>query len=923
MRGELVALDLETTGLDIAKDAIIEVGAVRMRDGVIVDEFSTMVDPGVPIPAATTLLTGIRQQDVTGAPPIQRVLPQVVQFVDNAPVIAHNISLDMGFLQDRYEILKASARIDTYDLASVLLPTAPRYNLNSLTQQLNIELSHAHRALDDARAAALLYWALWQRACALPKETLQQIVNAARGMQWDAAAVFEAALSQSTGTGQQTEHANRQHAPAVEAIHAEAVNPQPVTSDEITALIGPGGGLISAETGFTHRAQQVEMAQAVAASLAQGRHLLIEAGTGTGKSLAYLLPAVLWAVRNNQRVVISTNTINLQEQLIQKDIPTLRDALGIDFRASVMKGRSNYLSPRRLAAALRRKPGSVVELRTLAKILVWQLENLSGDKSEISLRGQEEHSVWQALSADDSAAFDDCDDPESAAMPFCRARREAEEAHIVIVNHALLIADARASHRVLPDYEYLIVDEAHQLEEAVTHGLSYRVDESVLLRRLENLGGLQRGLLGLLFDHVRTAATEKDTMKLEAFVSSVGEATRAMQAHSRRLFQDALAVLDDIRSNRVGDFITLQRIETSHRTRASFVHLQSTWQTLAEFFDVVINALKRLIKYASRLEQTGIRGLREYISGLDASMNFLVEAHQQLNAFILQPNDNTVCWMAIGQGDSLPVLHTAPLHVGPLVDHYLWQSKRSVILTSATLRAQDDFRFIKDRLYAEGVEAVDVGSPFNYQDASLLFVPTDIPEPSDRKGYQRTIERCIIELADALNGRVMALFTSYTQLRQTAQAITPRLALGNITVYDQSDGTSRQSLLDGFKTTDRAVLLGTRSFWEGVDIPGESLSALIITRLPFAVPSDPVFAARAETYNDPFMQYNLPDAVLRFRQGFGRLIRSSTDRGIVVILDARVTTRSYGSQFIEALPDCTIAQGTMDDLPQHARDWLS
>jgi DNA polymerase-3 subunit epsilon/ATP-dependent DNA helicase DinG len=257
-----------------------------------------------------------------------------------------------------------------------------------------------------------------------------------------------------------------------------------------------------------------------------------------------------------------------------------------------------------------------------------------------------------------------------------------------------------------------------------------------------------------------------------------------------------------------------------------------------------------------------------------------------------------------------------------MVEEYLWQSKESVVMTSATLQTNRSFDYIRERLNAQQIETVEVGSPFNYHDSTLIYIPNDMPDPNDRHHYQQALERGLIELAAALNGRVLGLFTSYAQLRQTAQAITPRLALGNITVYDQSDGSSRQSLLDGFKTNERAVLLGTRSFWEGVDIPGESLSALVITRLPFAVPTDPVFAARAETYTDSFNNYTLPDAILRFRQGFGRLIRTRTDRGIVAIFDSRVLTKSYGASFLEALPDCTRKSGGLSTLPEIARDWL-
>jgi len=216
-----------------------------------------------------------------------------------------------------------------------------------------------------------------------------------------------------------------------------------------------------------------------------------------------------------------------------------------------------------------------------------------------------------------------------------------------------------------------------------------------------------------------------------------------------------------------------------------------------------------------------------------------------------------------------------------------------------------------------------VGSPFDYKSNTLIYIPTDMPSPEQREDYQRFVERGLIELAAATNGRMLALFTSYSQLRQTAQAIAPRLALGNITVFDQSDGTSRQSLLDGFKQTERAVLLGTRSFWEGVDIPGQDLSVLVIVRLPFAVPTDPIFAARSELFDNSFMQYAVPDAILRFRQGFGRLIRTKTDRGVVALFDNRVITKRYGQAFLDSLPECVVRRGALADLPRTAVAWIN
>ena len=922
MRGELVAVDLETTGLDSSRDEIIEIGAVRFKDGVVIDEFSTLIDPGRPIPALITSLTGLRDDDLIGAPKLPAVLPQLLAFVGNSPWMAHNISFDSSFLY-RQGIMQNNLRIDTYELASVLLPRAPRYNLTSLTSMFDFDIGSAHRALYDAKATAYLYWLMWQKALELPYSTLLEITDAAQNLQWDAKPVFEAAL--------------REREPELGAQDATLFEPddterkplranettQPLDLDVIREIVDEGGTLSTRLPGYEHRTQQLDMAQGIGDAFNRSQHLMVEAGTGTGKSIAYLVPSILWSLQNNERVVISTNTINLQEQLIDKDVPTLRDALDLPFTASVMKGRANYLCPRRLQAVRRRRPTSVDELRTLAKILVWLLESKTGDKGEISLRGAEENSTWQRLSAEDEGcSLDRCRAVMAGTCPFYKARKAADSARVLIVNHALLISDAVMESRVLPDYRYLIVDEAHHLEEATTDGLSFRLDASTLRRRLADLGGPRRGLLGSLLISVNAAAPEKEIKRITAYVENISDATGAMEVHINRLFNTVRALLTDLKISR-SDYLTQTRITPPVRSRESFANLQTAWNTLHPFFEVLGEAMHHLAVALTRLEPYEIPDYEELVSSTETASRFFEEVQLQLNNFTNTPSENGIYWISAGQDAEYLAIQSAPLHIGPMVEEYLWHSKESVIMTSATLQTNRSFDYIRERLNADEVETVEVGSPFNYQESTLLYVPNDMPDPNDRYHYQQAVERGLIELTDALNGRVMGLFTSYTHLRQTAQAITPRLALGNIAVFDQSDGSSRQSLLDGFKTSEKAILLGTRSFWEGVDIPGETLSALVIVRLPFSVPTDPIFAARAETYSDSFNEYTLPDAILRFRQGFGRLIRSRTDRGIVAIFDSRVLTKSYGSSFINSLPDCTVKYGSLSGLPAASLDWLA
>ncbi len=929
MREVLVALDLETTGLNKDEDAIIEIGAARFQNGELLETFQTLINPGRTIPDRASLLTGIRTEDLIDAPSLKKVLPDLRRFIGSAPIVGHRIDFDLGFLMP-YDVGYGNLALDTYDLASVLLPTSPRYNLTNLAAQLGVELEHAHRALDDALASGKVYWALWQRLLDLPLTTLQEIVESARELEWSAKPVFMAALvergkSMLTGESRPLIMAQDIFKPSKRIWEPLRANPEthPLDVDELAAIVEDGGTMSQAFPNYEHRPQQVDMLRAATTAFNEGQHLMIEAPTGVGKSLAYLVPAIYWATQNNERVVISTATINLQDQLIGKDMPLLSGVLGVPFRSAVVKGRSNYLCPRRLATLRRRGPTSAGELRVLAKILVWLLESDSGDKGEISLRGFEENTVWSRLSAEDEGcSLERCGDQMHGACPFYKARQAAESAHILVVNHALLLSDLQLGSRVLPEYHYLIVDEAHQLEDAATNGLSFQVSQITLQRQLDDLGDAHSGLLGDVIRSTRGSVPGNYFKQIEGFVETVSGAIRVMGRHAERYFETLNYFLDHADVIKPGDFISQIRITPQLRQNSEWGHVEEAWEVLSEFTQAISTAMSKLARGLAELRDFDVLDYDDLLSSVGAAARHLEEMHQQLGAFSVSPQDNMIYWAQLEQDRERLAVHAAPLNVGPLLDEYLWTTKESVILTSATLRTSGSFEYVRERLHTfEAREAV-VGTPFDYKSTTLVYIPTDMPAPERRDDYQKAVERGMIELAAATEGRMLGLFTSYAQLRQTAQAIAPRLALGNITVFDQSDGTSRQSLLDGFKQTARSVLLGTRSFWEGVDIPGEDLSVLAIVRLPFAVPTDPIFAARSELFENSFMQYAVPDAILRFRQGFGRLIRTRSDRGVVVLFDNRVITKRYGQAFLDSLPDCTVKRGPLADLPRTAAAWI-
>ncbi len=928
----IVALDIETTGLDSQNDAVIEIGAVRFNGHRVEGEWTSLINPGRRIPPFITELTGITDQMVLQAPSIKAVLPELVDFVGNSPILGHNIGFDLSFLR-RYKILLTNDPVDSYDLASVLMPGARRYSLRALAQELGVLLPATHRALDDANATRGVFLRLVDQAMELPLHLLAEIVRLGEQLEWGGAWAFRQALrarSKEIVTAQQVQHAYHgplytEDYPRPPAPLQPLETPLPLDTDETASILEYGGAFSHHFPQYEYRPQQVEMLRAVAEAISRGNHLMVEAATGTGKSMAYLIPAALWSIQNNNRVVISTNTINLQDQLINKDIPDLCAALGLDLRAVVLKGRSNYFCPRRLESLRRRGPETADELRILAKIFVWLQTTRTGDRAEINLNGPSEREVWGRVSAEDEGCTtENCIKRTGGICPFYRARQAAQSAHLLVVNHALLLSDVATGNRVLPDYQTLIVDEAHHLEEATTNTLSFRVTQWDVERLLRELGGPRAGALGWLLAAAQEVLRPDEFVAFEQMAHYAADQAFQFEHHSREFFTSVEQFLFEQREGRpVGSYTHQERILPATRTLPAWGDVEAVWDDAEHALSPLLETLAKLLQGLAEILPGLPEGDEELFSALSNLYRRFTELHDSLEALVFKPDVERIYWAEVNTNGTHVALNAAPLHIGALMQRYLWNEKSSVILTSATLTAAGEFTYLRNRLNAEEADELAVGTPFDYENATLLYIANDIPEPGDRNGHQRAVESGLINLCRATGGRTLVLFTSYEQLRRTSQAIAPVLAKHNVLVYEQGEGASPHSLLETFRLSDRAVLLGTRAFWEGVDVPGEALSVLVIVKLPFDVPSDPIVAARSETFEDPFYQYSLPEAILRFRQGFGRLIRTQNDRGVVAILDRRVLTKRYGRLFLDSLPTCTSRAGPLAELPKLASQWLN
>ncbi len=928
----IVALDIETTGLDPDKDAIIEIGAVRFRDHRIEAEWDTLIHPGRRIPPFITQLTGITDQMVLQAPAIRDVIPDLAEFVGESPILGQNIRFDLSFLK-KHGIFRTNPSFDTYELAAVLIPNAGRYNLGSLTQALGVPFPATHRALDDAKATRGVYLRLLEEAMALPLPLLAEILRMSEPLDWSGYGPLRSILRVRSKEIVAPESVRFSiYGPLFEERTGRAYPPlQPrdelvsLDDEEVAAILEPGGEFSHHFPKFEYRTQQVEMLRAVSQALSESRHLLVEAGTGTGKSMAYLIPAALWALQNDCRVVVSTNTINLQDQLINKDIPDLRQALGIDLHAAVLKGRSNYLCPRRLENMRRHGPENADELRVMAKIMVWLQASETGDRSEINLNGPTERQIWMRLSAEDEGCTsENCVKRTGGACPFYRARQAAQSAHILIVNHALLLADVSTGNRVLPEYQYLIIDEGHHLEDATTNALSYHTTSNEVERTLKILGGPNSGLLGWTLNATQEILNPSDSATLKHLVQRATDLAFRFQNLNQQFFTSINHFLREQREGKaVLSYAHQERILPATRTQPAWEEIEIAWEEASLVMKPMLEILTQIVKGLADIQESLEGEDEELFGSLQNLYRQMNEYCSQMNALVFEPSNEQIYWAELQPNSYQLSLHAAPLHIGEMMQRFLWREKTSIILTSATLTTVGEFNYLRGRLSAEDAEELALGSPFDYENAALLYLANDIPEPSDRSGHQRAIENALIRLCRATGGKTLVLFTSYDQLKRTSQAIGHALARDDILIFEQGDGASPHTLLETFRTTDRAVLFGTRSFWEGVDVPGDALSVLVIIKLPFDVPSDPIVAARSETFEDSFNQYSLPEAILRFRQGFGRLIRTQSDRGVVAVLDRRILSKRYGRLFLDSLPTCTVKVGPINDLALTATQWLN
>ena len=686
----------------------------------------------------------------------------------------------------------------------------------------------------------------------------------------------------------------------------------PENHHTIEHLLGPASPLATLLPNYEHRREQINMAAAVEATLAEKKILLVEAGTGTGKSLAYMLPALLRALMHDQRALVATNTINLQEQLWRKDIPLLQKLLNVPFQAALLKGRSNYLCLRRFfhlaggTSAL-----TPPEAMLAARVLVWLQETDSGDRAELNLFGPDNETWLQLCSESDSCLGGACRWQNRYCF-VARARRSAENAQLVIINHALLFTDITSETKVLPPHDTLIIDEAHHIEDTATMHLGKRVSRSDI--------GQWLTLAGRTLRKMREAAPPRDGKKWANALKEI-EKSRLELKENADTFFNCLAGTCESRSGRgygQGRF-------RLHREPDPLFAVQGEWQNflyrLRDFLTGGLKTITELLEGWTAAGEPWEDKLQDVMSVTGLGTGYLADL-----LFILDdPSDDYVCWVETyrstgGQGYVNCTLHASPIDVSTLLYEHLFNTPRAIVLTSATMTVNGKFEHFMSRCGLDLMPPKDVttrimDSPFDYENQCLLCIAENLPLPTETgtEDYLDTLAETVYSMAAETGGRTMVLFTSHKHLRDVYQRSRPMFEEAGICLLGHNLDGGRSRLVEEFIRDGRSVLFGTSSFWEGVDIPGDALVSVIIVKLPFAPPDDPVQEARQEIVTargrNAFYGLSLPQAVIRFKQGFGRLIRSKRDRGVVVVLDRRIIEKRYGRVFLNSLPVKTHLRG--------------
>jgi len=918
--GPVVPIHLISTGSNPLEDDLLNISAVILD--ATRSRFQQWICPGGSVSSAYIGLNRPREDSLRHARPLHEVIAAFLRFLPkDALLLSHRFQVDSAYLYAMAGDVLKDRILDTQLLARIVFPCLPSHDLWVLQDFLG--LGEPEEQTDPCDVVGELWNALGQQILHIPGPAFRVMHRLAMTSSATCLAKLLGYLAKEIcEPGDETWlafdsliHAGRSMDTELQEIpSASRVMSSP---KEIASLLGQEGPFASKLEGYEEREAQMIMAQSVAEAFLEEKHLMVEAGTGVGKSLGYLVPSVLWSLSKGHPVVISTNTKNLQAQLFYKDLPLIQETLGLPFRSALLKGRANYLCLRKfhyVAMEFDQELDAAERLAFLS-LFPWVVNTDSGDLSECGATG---HVSFQSLHAKLTTLSEECLGKKCGQFKRCfvgRARDKAMGADIVVANHALVFAEMNMRTSALPAYEHIVFDEAHNLEDAATNHLSLEVSTHSIyfpLRRLRRPSsrGIGTGLLPSILhqcESLEYRGHQEVRDQIYRFVRETMDAVSDVDVYIGPFFRALSGLLHgDLPRDSL-------RIRWDKKEADSWVVVHAAQGELISALARIVRGCEALSEAMLPLEEGEMPYLLEFEKDLEGTL-LAVRGLMETIGFVLDCRDEEyVFWVErVSRKKGGMMAQAAPISVGALLCDRLYKRLKTVIFSSATLSVRGSFDFLRKRLGMDGVEEnrileLNAGTPFDYMRQCVILVPMFLPEPGDtERDYAEELGHLISDVFFRTRGRGMVLFTSYDMLKRSTEVFSRDSKAEGMRILIQGVSGSREGITTLFRRDIHSVLMGTHSFWEGVDIVGESLSCLIMARLPFAVYTDPVIQARCERVEangqDSFTGYSLPMAVIRFRQGFGRLIRHRNDRGVVIVADKRISTRRYGGWFRSSLP---------------------
>ncbi len=912
---DFIALDFETTGIDSVNDRIIEVAAIRFVDGKAGDKFVRLINPGRAIPDFITNITNISNEMVKDAPFEEDIVKELFNFIGTSPIIAHNTPFDLAFLRElakRHNINFIEPDLyDSLPLARTFLYHLSAFNLGVVSEYYGLSAEGSHRAEKDTENCGIVFLKLVEEAASYPLHVISKILALLKSTELPNKMLFVNIANELTKSGELKKgltKSKEKHSTFDNIyIHQGENTIREVQAEE---MFGEDGILNKVLGGYEKRSQQIEYSNFVDSILNNEEKIgVVEAGTGLGKSFAYLFPALKRTEQfiENGPVVISCHTKNLQDQLFYKDLPIVAEALDIPIKAVKLKGRNNYICLTRLnwLIADAAKTLTEREIENILPLLVWLEWTNTGDLSECN-------GFWNSRPG--KIAFLVQSEPGFCTTKLCvrhngcyfgRIRRDLQEASIIIVNHALLLSEITMPG-FLPMFNSVVIDEAHNLVPVAYSQLSHEMDQIGYVSYLQSIDPKYRG-----------------NQRWNNILSAVGALHPEFIALQKAMSENVISAIEYL----MAFFVKYSNNVDSEFSRDSVYIQKVIINKLEEEYISAIEELELLVDALKRLHIT-IEKTSKKLLEKDPERKDFDELHQVLaqhkdilgglisNVMLLtmEQNPDNVYWKEgdfkerNGNSELLLSLHASPVDVSDKLSSLFFKNISHCILTSATLRVNSSFDYYfrrtgLDRIIDKTVKTDYFPSPFYYEDQVTYL------QYGNRKSITSdpiAIAKIIELVSKKYNQRIMVLFTARNTLTNVYNELKNRPIGRDIPIFAQIFNTSRQSLIDGMKRTPNGVLLGTSAFWEGVDLPGELLQILIITKLPFDVPTEPTIRAYSDMLemsgDNSFINFAVPESVIRFRQGFGRLIRTMADEGIFIVLDDRIVTKRYGINFSESIP---------------------